>query len=130
MGYTINMYDNYRHEPEPEIKFPLKKYDVTFEGLVVKNTFEIKTVTCTCGKCGASLTGQIVVEDYGKGNFNPASPYYGGMDRSMTTHHTQTNDGGGGDGEHNLFFITGEIDGFAFVSGQGCGIIKPRNTSR
>lgn len=121
------MYDNFRPDQVPKIEFPLKRYPITFDRLVVKDTFEIRTVTCTCGKCGASLTGEIVVEDYGGGSFNPASPQYGGMDKSMTDHHTQSHYTGG-DGEHNLFFITGQINGFAFVTGQGCGIIKPKKS--
>ncbi len=121
------MYEFFQSEPEPEIEFPLVEYPITFDHLVVKDTFEIKTVTCTCKKCGASLTGKIVVENYGGGSFNPASPDYGGMDRSMMDHHTQTHYTGT-DGEHNLFFIDGDISGFAFVSGQGCGIIKPRKS--
>lgn len=122
------MHELFDRDDKKKIEHPLRSYPITFEGLVRLPTFEVKTITCICGKCGAELSGQIVVENIGGGCFAPVNPDYGGMDRSMTVHHTETNDGGG-DGEHRLFFIKGDITGFAFVSGQGCGVIKPGRQS-
>ena len=123
MVYTMYMLE-IESSGDKKIEHPLESFPIRLEGLASLETFEIKKVKCTCGKCGASLTGEILVENIGEGCFRPVSPEYGGMDLSMTTHHTDTNDSFG-DGEHHLFLITGEITGFAFVTGQGCGVIKP-----
>lgn len=113
---------------DKKIQHPLRPYPLLREGLVDLETFQVVEVTCVCGKCGAELTGPMLVEAIGQGCFRPVSPEYGGMDKSLTVHHTETNDGFG-DGEHRLFIITGQINGFAFVTGQGCGVIRPKRSS-